>query len=129
MASTPANNTVSGTPAAVPTAATAVTTAAQTEILPSAIALLQASRIAITEDRPIQLDYFVDTATGKAFLGEDPDRNENLLFKSADEFTSLVRRVVRVGPDFLVLTENSIYVVSGKIKKRKISMAHLNMDE
>lgn len=107
-------------------------TASATEILPSSAALLQAARIAIKEDRPIQLDYYTETATEKAFLGEDPTTKEKLLVKSADEFTSLVQKIFKVGDDFLITTENSLYIVSSKIQKRKISMASLHgggMDE
>ena len=96
------------------------------EILPSSIALLQAARIAIKEDRPIQLDYYTETATEKAFLGEDPVTKEKLLVKSSDEFTSLVQKIFKVGDDFLITTENSLYIVSSKIQKRKISMASLH---
>jgi hypothetical protein len=106
--------------------ATTTQAAGAAEILPSAAALLQAARLAIKEDRPIQLDYYIDTATEKAFLGEDPTTKEKLLVKSADEFTSFVQKVFKVGDDFLITTENSLYIVSSKIQKRKISMASLH---
>jgi hypothetical protein len=43
--------------------------------------------------------------------------------KSSDEFTSLIQKVYKVQEDFIVMTENSIYVVSGKIQKRGIKAA------
>ena len=36
------------------------------------------------------------------------------------EFTSLVQKVYKVQDDFIITTENSIYIVSGKIQKRRI---------
>ena len=123
MASTPANTITPAAPAAAASAASAA------EIIPSAAALLQAARIGIKEDRPIQMDYYVDTVNGKACIGEDVARNEKVLFKSLTEFTSLIQKIFKVGNDFLVLTENSIYIVSGLIKKRGISMANLHMEE
>ena len=51
---------------------------------------------------------------------------EKLLVKSSDEFTSLVQKIFKVGDDFLITTENSLYIVSSKIQKRKISMASLH---
>jgi hypothetical protein len=71
-------------------------------------------------DRAILLDYYVDTATNKAFLGEDDEAKEKMLVKSGDEFTSLIQKIYKVAEDFIILTENSIYVVSGKIQKRRI---------
>lgn len=90
------------------------------EIVPSAQCLLHAARIAIQQDKPIMLDYYVDTATKKAFMGEDTETKEKMLIKSNDEFTSLIQKVYKVQDDFIVLTENSLYIVSGKIEKRKI---------
>ncbi len=117
--STPASNTTT----AVTTAAAPATV--QQDIIPSATTLQHAARLALQHDRPILLDYYIDTATGKAFLGEDNETKEKVLVKSRDEFTSSVQKSFKVGEDFLIFTENSIYIVSGKITKKKISMASL----
>ena len=95
------------------------------DVLPSAQTMLQASKLAIEQDRAIMLDYFRDTATGKAFLGEDPDTKERILVKSKEEFTSLIKKLYKVGEEFIILTENSLYVVSGKVQKRKVNLASL----
>ena len=88
--------------------------------LPRAQTLLQAAKVAMEQDKPILLDYYADSCVGKAYLGVDETTEEKMLVKSSDEYTSLVQKVYKVGEDFLVLTENSIYVVSGKLSKRKI---------
>jgi hypothetical protein len=92
---------------------------------PSAQSLVQAAKIALEKDCPIMLDYYRQTAGGTAFLGEDPDSKERVLVKSKDEFTSLIKKLYKVGDDFIILTENSLYVVSGKIQKRKVNVASL----
>jgi len=92
----------------------------QAEVIPSAQALSHAARIAIQQDKPIMLDYYVDTATNKAFMGEDTDTKEKMLIKSNEEFTSLIQKVYKVQDDFIILTENSLYVVSGKVQKKRI---------
>lgn len=102
------------------------TTAATTEILPGAATLLQAAKIACEQDRAIMLDYFRQTASGSAFLGEDQtDPKERILVKSKEEFTSLIKKLYKVGDDYIILTENSLYIVSGKIQKRKVNLASL----
>jgi hypothetical protein len=106
-------------------AAQTTAASASTEILPSSTTLLQASKIAIEQDRAIMLDYFRQTAQGTAFLGEDPDTKEKILVKSKEEFTSLIKKLYKVGDDFIILTENSLYIVSGKIQKRKVNLASL----
>lgn len=107
-----------------PASASAPTTAAQ-EILPHPTTLLHAARLSIQQDKPIQLDYFVDSATNKAFIGEDPETKEKMLVKSNEEFTSLVGKIYKVQEDFIILTENSLYVVSGKVQKRRINATQM----
>lgn len=116
--STPATNA----PAPAPTPATPV----NQEVLPHPTTLLHAARLAIQQDKPLQLDYYVDSATGKAIVGEDPETKEKLLVKSNnDEFTSQISKMYKVQEDFIMVTENSIYLVSAKIQKRPISASKL----
>lgn len=69
----------------------------------------------------------------KAVIGEDQDTKDKILIKSNDEYTSLIQKIYKVGPkggeDYLVLTENSIYIVSSKVDKRKIQTSALLKDE
>ena len=126
---TASNASAASTNAAASTASTAAHVAhaggAATEILPSANALIQAAKISIEQDREIKLDYFRQTANGTAFLGMDPETKERVLLKSKEEFTSLIKKVYKVGEDIIVLTENSLYIVSGKIQTRKVNLAKL----
>jgi hypothetical protein len=105
------------------------TVPAPAEVLPSPSTLLQAAKLAMAQDKPIQLDYYADTVTGKAFMGEDTDTKEKMLVKSAEEFTSLIQKVYKVADDYIILTENSIYLASGKIQKRRIQANSLKNDE
>ncbi len=105
---------------------TAAPASASTQIaseigIPSEKTLKHAARIAIEQDKPIMLDYYVDTRDGKAFLGEDSGTKEKMLVRSEEEYTSLIKKIFKVAEDFIVITENSIYVVSGAIKKKTIS--------
>jgi hypothetical protein len=99
---------------------------AQVELpLPTVQALLQAAKLAQQLDRSIQLDYYADTCTGKAVIGEDPDTKDKLLVKSNEEYTSLIQKIYKVVEDYIILTENSIYIISGKVQKRKIQASSL----
>jgi hypothetical protein len=88
--------------------------------MPSPQTLVQAAKLAMQQDKAIQMDYYLDTHQGRAFLGEDTDNNEKMLVKSGEEFTSLIQKIYKVQTDFIILTENSIYIVSGNIQKRRI---------
>ena len=70
--------------------------------VPSAQVLVHAAKLAIEHDKPIQLDYYKDTANQKAFLGEDQETKEKMLIKSNDEFTSLVQKVYKVENDYII---------------------------
>jgi hypothetical protein len=107
------------------------TPAAQTQQfpIPNAAVLSQASRLAILQDKPILLDYYLDTVNGKAFIGQDAETNEKMLFKSNDEFTSMIQKVYQVAEDFIVMTENSIYIISGKTLKKKIISSSFHRDD
>ena len=102
-----------------------VAAAAAAERVPSATTLLNAAKLAIEQDKPILLDYYIDTAHGKAFLGEDAQTNEKMLVKNSEEYTSHIQKIYKAGDDFIIMTENSIYLVSGKVQKRKIQASTL----
>jgi hypothetical protein len=93
--------------------------------LPSAQVLVQAARIAQQSDCPIQLDYYADSCVKKAVIGEDQDTKDKVLLKNNEEYTSLIRKIYKVAEDYIVLTENSIYIVSTKIEKRKFQTSSL----
>ena len=120
--SAPAPTNTVVTPAATQVAAPA------TEKVPSVQTLVSAAKLAIQKDMPIQLDYFVDSAEGKAFLGEDSSTGEKMLVKNAEEYTSHIQKIYKAGDDFIIMTENSIYLASSKIQKRKIQASVLRGD-
>lgn len=109
--------------AAAPPAATTPSPA-----LPDPNTIMQAVRLAMAQDKPILLDYFSDSVSGKAFVGQDEESKEKMLVKSAEEFTSHIQKTYKVSKDYIIMTENSIYIVSGDIKARKIHASSLKDD-
>lgn len=88
--------------------------------LPADITLQHASKLAIVEDKPILLDYWTSSLDKKALIGVR-DNGEKLLVKTEDEYTSPISKFYKSGTDFIIITENSIYLVSADILTRKIS--------
>ena len=107
----------------------ATTSASNSEPMPGAATLMNAAKLAIQKDMAIQLDYFVESANGTAFLGEDAQTSEKMLVKNSEEYTSHIQKIYKAGDDFIIMTENSIYIVSGKIHKRKIQASTLKSAE
>ena len=88
--------------------------------LPSANVLAHASKLAIVEDKPIMMDYWTDSLDKKALIGVR-DNGEKLLVKNEEEYTSPVAKIFKVETEYIVMTENSIYIVSTQIPSKKIS--------
>lgn len=90
--------------------------------LPSFKTLQHASKIAILEDKPILLDYWSDSFGNNALIGvKQTEEQEKILIKSEEEYTSPISKIFKTGDEYLVITENSIYIVSNKIPMKKIS--------
>jgi hypothetical protein len=89
--------------------------------LPSDITLKHACKLSIVEDKPIMMDYWTPSLDKKALVGAKVATGEKLLVKSEDEYTSTILKFYRSADDFIVITENSIYVVSADIPTRKIT--------
>ena len=77
-------------------------------------------KLAIQTNLPIKLNYYNDSLENKAFLGIFNTTNERILLKNAEEYTSTIQKIYKANDDFIIQTENSIYLVSGKIKKSYI---------
>lgn len=95
-------------------------TAAFNYRLPNDVTLKHASKLSIVEDKPIMLDYWTPSLDKKALVGAR-DNGEKLLVKSEDEYTSIIQKFYKSGTEYIIITENSIYIVASDIPTRKIS--------
>ena len=86
--------------------------------LPSASVLLRAAQVSVTEDKPIYLDYYQDSVNKKCCIGVRD--TEKFLVKSDSEYTSTIQNVFKCETCYIVMTENSLYVVSTEIPIKKI---------
>ena len=88
--------------------------------LPSDVTLKHAAKLGIVEDKPIMLDYWTSSLDKKALIGIR-ENNEKLLVKSEEEYTSSIAKFYKSGTEYIIITENSIYIVSSDIPNRRIS--------
>jgi hypothetical protein len=79
-----------------------------------------AAKLAIVEDKPILFDYWSSSLEKKALIGVK-DNNEKLLVKSEEEYTSSIAKFYKSATEYIIITENSIYIVCSGIPTRKIS--------
>ena len=88
--------------------------------LPGQNTMNHAVKLAIVEDKPILMDYWVNSLEKKALIGLN-DKGEKLLVKSDEEYTTTVAKIFKVGDEYIIMTENSIYLVDNQIQVRRIS--------
>lgn len=104
-----------------PTQGPSVTTNNTTYRLPCDATLQNATKLSIVEDKPVLFDYWTDSLDKKALIGVREGSGEKLLVKSAEEYTSPIAKFYKSLTEYIVITENSIYVVASDIPTRKIS--------
>ena len=90
--------------------------------IPTGSTLEHCCKLAIVEDKPIMFDYWTSSCDGAVIIGVR-DGGEKLLVKSEEEYTSPVSKIYKVEKEYIIITENSIYVVSADIPTKRISGA------
>lgn len=88
--------------------------------LPENTTLQHAAKLGIVEDKPIMLDYWTNSLDKTVLIGVK-DNKEKLLVKSEEEYTSPIAKIFKVGKEYIVMTENSIYIVDVEIPTKRIT--------
>ena len=78
------------------------------------------AKLSIVEDKPIMFDYWTSSCDKDVLIGVR-ENGEKLLVKSEEEYTSPVSKIYKVESEYIIITENSIYVVSADIPTKRIS--------
>jgi hypothetical protein len=84
--------------------------------VPSAETLTNTARLSIQHDRPILYDYWQDA---NVFIGVKQG-DEKLLVKNQQEYTSPIEKMFQSGSEYIIMTENSIYVTKSTIQSKRI---------
>jgi len=88
--------------------------------VPTYACFQHATKVAILEDKPIILDYWTSSLDKTCLIGVRSN-NEKLLVKSEDEYTSPIAKIFKVDTEYIIVTANSIYIVSADISTRRIN--------
>jgi hypothetical protein len=88
--------------------------------IPTYACFQHATKVAILEDKPIILDYWTSSLEKSCLIGVRSN-NEKLLVKSEDEYTSPIAKIFKVDTEYIIVTANSIYIVSADISTRRIN--------
>jgi|TARA_Y100000389_G_C17469910_1_gene529419 hypothetical protein len=89
--------------------------------LPDNTTMQHAIKLSIVEDKAIMLDYWTHSLDKSVLIGVKKESKEKLLVKSEDEYTSPIAKIYKVATEYIVVTENSIYLVDVNIPTKLIS--------
>jgi hypothetical protein len=88
--------------------------------LPENNTLQHAAKLAVVEDKPIMMDYWTNSLDKSVLIGVKENK-EKLLVKSEEEYTSPISKIYKIGKEYIIITENSIYIVDVEIPTKRIS--------
>lgn len=88
--------------------------------LPDAATLQHAVKLAIVADKQIMMDYWTQSIDKTVLIGVKENK-EKLLVKSEEEYTSPIAKIYKIGNEYVIETENSIYIVDVGIPTKRIS--------
>jgi hypothetical protein len=78
--------------------------------MPSNDTLNQAAKLSIKISKPICFYFYIDSCKGNASIVSA--EGEKIIYKNNEEHTSPIKNTYKVGNEYLVVTENTIYIVS-----------------
>jgi len=90
---------------------------------PSAATMTNIFKKALSDDKPIMFDYWVGSLEKTVAIGvrDYNGSKERILVRNEEEYTSPISNIFRSGSEFIIVTENSIYVVDAGIKVKSIT--------
>jgi hypothetical protein len=87
-------------------------------------------KLSIIKDMPIMTDYWISSLEKKSMIGvkttgtvgeDGKEVQDRLLVKSAEEYTSNIMAMYKIEQEYVIMTENSIYVVDSNIQTKRIT--------
>lgn len=81
-------------------------------ILPTDKTLQQATKLSLKTKKPICFYFYIDSLKGKIKIVSDGE--DRIVFKSEDEYTSPILNTYKSDLSYIVVTENTIYILSSE---------------
>jgi transposase len=87
--------------------------------LPSVDTLNKCFKLSLKFTKPVDTYFYLDSCRDNVcFLDDGEDK---VIFKNEDEHTSPILKIFLSDNEYIVMTENTIYVLNGKTPVRKIN--------
>ena len=85
--------------------------------MPSAKTLHQSAKLSIENNKPICYYFYSDSLVDEVAIV--PYQGDKIIYKNKDEHTSPIVKTYKCDTEYIVITENSIYIISAETKIRK----------
>lgn len=106
--------TSTATPGSAPAAAAAGGAPKAKVSLASAKTMEQAQKLSIKLVKPICFYFYVESLKGKVVIKSDGE--DRIIFKNEDEHTSPILNTFKCETEYIIVTENTIYIISADTK-------------
>jgi hypothetical protein len=90
---------------------------------PSVETLTNIFKKSVADDKPVMFDYWAGSLEKSVSIGVREygnNKKERILVRNEEEYTSPISNIFRSGNEFIIVTENSIYVVDSGIEVKRI---------
>jgi hypothetical protein len=85
--------------------------------MPCPETLSQAAKLSIKVSKPICFYFYIDSCKNNSSIVTAD--GEKIIYKNNEEHTSPIKNTYKVGNEYLVVTENTIYVISANTRVGK----------
>ena len=86
---------------------------------PCQATLNKSFKLANLVKKPISFNFYIDSLKGNIWIKCTNDKK--IIFKSNNEHSSPIKSTFKVNDEYIVLTENTIYVISASTKVKLIN--------
>ena len=94
--------------------------------LPSDKTIITASKLSLKYTKPLDFYFYTDSCKGNLFILSDND--DMIIYKNEDEYTSPILKTFKNDNEYIVITENTIYVISSKTPMKNLNDGDLDDD-
>lgn len=81
---------------------------------PSSKTIKKACQLSKSLNKPIKLNYYIDSLKGSVCI--TLQKNEKIIFKNYKEYSKPIKNTFKINRNYIVVTEDTIYIISTKIK-------------
>lgn len=96
-------------------------------VYPTNDTLLNAVKLGIKFAKQVDFYFYLDSLKGKCCILNDGD--ENIIYKSDEEHTSPILKLYKSDLSYIIITNNTIYIVHKDTPFKKSSDMNVSVDE